>query len=184
MISSGGAFKITMDDYKYSNDYRYLIDIFTLERIQERALYWKNVAKSYIEEAGLDDQTTINYLCLSNMVCSYFSDINRLKEFHPIDTANRIKVISYEVFWFLRTSPVQIIGDISQKHIFLNQKIAVNVIVSEFFNKCKNKKDVKAHLALAEELLYCFKYRLYTSQSIEMAINSYLVGSGGFSNIH
>ena len=166
------------------DDYRNLIDVFGIERIQERASYWKDVAKSYIDQAGLSDHTRINTQSISSLVCSYFADIHRLKEFHPIETANRIKVIAYGVFWFLRTNPVQIAGNFSHEHVFINQKIAVNVIVSEFFHESKSPEDEASHLALAKELLYCFKYRLYTPQSIEMAICSYLVGSGEFSNIH
>ncbi len=168
------------------DDYKYLIgkDNYKLSRILERALYWKRMAESYIEGIGMKEQTIIDTICISNMVCCYFSDIIRLKEFHPVDTTNRIKVIAYGVFWFIRTGPIQLTDDVSNEQIFINQKIAVHVIMSEFFRDFQTPEDEEAHLNLAKELLYCFKYRFYTPQSIELAIYSYLVGAEAINIIH
>lgn len=158
-------------------DYRYVLDYYSLDYIEYRALYWRRMAEITIEQMGLKDKTFIDTRKMSNMICNYFADIIRLKEFHPIERTNTIKVFAYSTFWFLRTSPIQLTGVVSDEQLFINEKTAVNVLISEFFLEIDTSEDEEAHVNLAKEFLYFFKYRVYTSQTIEMIISSYLVGA-------
>ena len=41
----------------------------------------------------------------------YFADIQRLKDFHGIELANKNKIVAYEAHWILRRKPIQIVKE-------------------------------------------------------------------------
>jgi hypothetical protein len=101
-----------------------------------------------------------------------------LKEFHPIERANRIKIFAYSIYWFLRFSPVQLINEVDDKYLFINQKIVVDVYMAQFAKDIEELLDVNASSEYIEELYYFLKYRQYDAQTIEALIISFLTGAG------
>jgi hypothetical protein len=163
----------------YRKTYEFLLKYFTSEYIQKRYIFWRNLCRDIIEDKGLSDQVIINYDLLVSMVLNYFTDISRLKGFHEIKQVNRIKVYAYSFFWLLRTSPVQILGKTADRAAYINEKIVVSAISALFLRRGqKAVSDEKTLERFEEELLYHFKYRNYTAQSIEIMLASFYMGRG------
>ena len=154
-------------DYQYIvNDYDY-----TEEGICERGRYWYQNLSDYIKKAGLTGKVRINPLGLTLMILSYYADIIRLKDFHGIEIANREKVFAYSCYWLMRFKPVQLIGDVDQRQYFVNELFAAHFLVSEFLREDDRlRQNTEFVKRLMRELLYNFKYRKYTQQSIELML--------------
>jgi hypothetical protein len=163
----------------YKKNYDFLFKHYTREDINERYIFWRNVCEKVIEDMNLTESAVVNYDLLTSMVLNYFADMVRLKDFHEIKGAHRVKIYAYSVFWFLRVSPVQIIKPTICINPYINEKIATWLISSQFIRRNRKNildRDIISHYE--DAILYYFKYRIYTAQSIEMFITSFCVGSG------
>ncbi|MCL2883580.1 MAG: hypothetical protein FWF30_03835, partial [Coriobacteriia bacterium] len=84
---------------------------------------------------------------------------------------NREKVFAYSCYWLMRFKPVQLIGDVDQRQYFVNELFAAHFLVSEFLREDDRlRQNTEFVKRLMRELLYNFKYRKYTQQSIELML--------------
>lgn len=144
--------------------------------ILERASYWYQMAEKVIESLGLNGKAYINRRLLIHKLTNYFADIDRLKDFHAIERANKIKIFSYGVFWLLRNSPIQIKDEnVPGSKLFINETLAALVLIVEFLPE---KYSDKIRCCYLEDLRYFFKYRIYTAQTIESQVTALLMGAG------
>lgn len=164
-----------MSNRKKQNDYNYLLNYYDIDVLCNRLRYWGKKINIVIEQSGVEDKVFINTRILSYAICDYFADIVRIKEFHPIEKANIIKITAYSAYWFLRKHPVQIIGDVVDKNLYINEKIVVSAIISVVIGNVKIKNE-QCVLDFAEHLLYHFKYRNYNAQTIELMIDGFISG--------
>ena len=104
------------------------------------------------------------------MICSYFADTIRLKEFHGIAHTNKEKRIAYSLYWFLRCKPVQLLTGVPRFQLYVNEKIAAAIIFSEYFYNFKDSNSDEQINDLMKQFLYHFKYRHLDAQDIEMSL--------------
>lgn len=112
----------------------------------------------------------------------YFSDINRLKEFHEIKKINDIKRVAYESMWLLRRKPIQIISDRPEDDnaVFANERFVLSYLTHEML---KNRTDdiltIKAsnvYSSFVNSLYYHLKYRDCDAKVLELMILSFKAG--------
>ena len=138
-----------------------------------------NVIKSF----GLKDKLRMDKESFKNIILDYFTDIARLKDFQDIKRTNTDKIYGYELFWFLRRHPIQLLEEDPNLYD-INEKIALNVFLPRILAEaglpydCKNQsKEFQDRLKVFVDLLfYNMKYRAYTQQSLELMIEAFLCG--------
>ena len=121
----------------------------------------------------------INNFLLVHAVMDYFTDIARLKSFHPVDYVNKYKIIAYEVFWWLRRKPIQLIDKGEPDTVFINEKFAVSLILSVLdYDARDQSKDAQKYIdSFQDSLYYYFKFRHFTAQDIEMILLAFKAGT-------
>jgi hypothetical protein len=175
-----------MSEAGYIKDehYQFLLKYFPGTKIPNREEHlWADTIK-VIENLGLENKVTIDEESFHMFILDYFTDIARLKDFQGIERANVSKIYGYEIFWFLRRHPIQLLEGVPD-NFDINEKVAIGVflprILAEAGLPC-NKNDqgeaFRARLTgFVNLLFYNFKYRTYTQQSLEFAIDAFLCGS-------
>lgn len=169
-----------------STSYQYLIDTLGKEKLENRFLFLISSAKSFINDRNIHDYIYINKQILNNTVIDYFADIVRLKDFHNIDVANRIKIASYLSFWINRRKPLQILTETGPEIIGkkpyldnINEWFACFIITSVIFDTMKpieygveltGDKSIYRHHHFISTLAYNFTYRTVTPHSIELSL--------------
>ncbi len=161
---------------KKEPDYQYLLDKYT-KVMKERCDHLEQRAKEFIKNKGYLDCVILNHSMLNIMVIDYFADIDRLKEFHGIEHANKNKITAYTVYWWLRRRPLQVIVDKentienaeeNEKFVYINEEFAASLIMKDIFNidkeVIKNSKICKKYI---EHIFYYMKYRMIDAQAIE-----------------
>ena len=149
-----------------------------LNKFEKRyeALY--NQMYSYIEKSGYSNAVKINDIILGFMLVDYFTDIERLKEFHGVNHINSIKLISYTVYWLLRRKPIQIIK--SDKTLqYVNERFALALILEFLSSKDKQHIAIRTNAGLKafrELVFYFFKFRQFNAQDIELMITAFFAG--------
>lgn len=176
----------TKESQEYEIDYATILEYYTIEDLQERFGVWYSEAKKFIEKKGLSDCAKINCKRLGYAVCDYFADMIRMKQFHGIDHANLNKVYAYSSYWFLRRQPIQLVSDVEKDtDLYINELFIVNNLIAKVKWHCSHKEIIQKQslLELANLWLYNFKFRVYTAQSLEVAICSFFVANGNRSMI-
>lgn len=147
------------------------------ERIQDLLIK----AHAFLEKATQD--TSVFYISdrlVTHVVMDYFSDIARLKEFHSIERTNKFKILSYELYWWLKRKPIQLVGDCTEDLVFINEKFAISLVVDFFSNELLSIKPptgIQSINSFIDTLYYYFKYRHYTAQDIEIMLLAFKAGS-------
>ncbi len=130
----------------------------------------------------------LNSILLGNTVMDYYTDMVRIKEFHPIEFTNVYKSIGYMVYWFLKRKPIQIISDSKDVDVDINERFMVSYIINEFLNaKGKKNPDVKWSECWSripdkrknnffDNWVYFLTYRGYTAQTLELALMNFEMG--------
>lgn len=176
----------TKENQEGRMEYGFILDYYTMEDLQERFGVWYLDAKKFIEKKGLTDCVQINSRRLGYAVCDYFTDMIRMKEFHEIDHANLNKIYAYSAYWFLRRQPIQLISDLEQDmDLYINELFIVNNLVAKLKRHCSHRDVIQkqALLEMANLWFYNFKFRIFTAQSLEMAICSFFVANGSRSTL-
>lgn len=153
-------------DKEYTKNYEFLINHYgNSDIIKSRLLYWYRVCKDVIDLYQISEIAVINQDALIRMILSYFTDIVRVKEFHGIENINESKKYAFGIYWFLRFHPVQITDPKARDCCsFINERIALNVIVCEFLNG-KNMNSSKEYI---KHLFHHLKYRTYSARTLEL----------------
>lgn len=171
----------TKEGQGYEIEYDFILDYYTIEDLQERFGVWYSDAKKFIEKKGLTDCVQINSRRLGYAVCDYFADMIRMKEFHGIDHANLNKVYAYSSYWFLRRQPLQLVSNVEKDaDLYINELFIVNNLVAKMKWHCSHKDIIQKQtlLEMANLWFYNFKFRVFTAQSLEIAICSFFTANG------
>ena len=110
----------------------------------------------------------------------------RMKEFHGIDHANLNKVYAYSSYWFLRRQPIQLVSNVEKDtDLYINELFIVNNLVAKMKWHCSHKDIIQKQtlLEMANLWFYNFKFRVFTAQSLEMAIGSFFTANGNRSTV-
>ncbi len=149
-----------------------------LNKFEKRYEGLYNQMYSYIEKSGYSNAVKINDIILGFMLVDYFTDIERLKEFHGVNHINSIKLISYTVYWLLRRKPIQIIKS-DKKLQYVNERFALALILEFLSSKDKQHIAIRTNAGLKafrELLFYFFKFRQFNAQDIELMITAFFAG--------
>lgn len=161
-------------------NYQYLIEEYSKEIICRRYKFWYEQMLIFIKSAGLESNIRIDRRKLGYAILSYFADIFRLKEFHELDRTNLPKVYAYEAYWILRMSPLQLVNRVSDDLLWINEKFITTILISDIVARIdKENIDFAKYPVLkelAELIVYNFKYRVYTAQTLEMMLKAVSVG--------
>lgn len=163
-------------------DYKDIIGEFGEERIQERLVYFMDAIMTFVKEYNTEEEPKLylNVTVLRNMILDYFSDVLRLKSFHKITKINNIKRVSYEMQWFLREKPIQILSDDVEAQ-YANEKFAFQYIMHELvrgqLNRTLDEDSIKKTKAFAESLFYHLKFRDCDAKNLELMMIAYKAGS-------
>ena len=123
-----------------------------------------------------------NERIMLNVLLDYYADIFRLKEFHDIQYVRTEKIFAYTAAWIVKRTPQQFIHDTDEeKDIFVNERFAVFLLLNECllcgekrFVAKENKQKLDEYIDL---LLYYLKYRECNPQVLELAIESFKMGT-------
>ena len=172
----------TNDNQDYTIDYQIIFEHdYTMDDLQERFGIWYSEAKKFIEKKGLTDYAKINTKRLGYAVCDYFIDIIRMKEFHGIEHANLNKIYAYSSYWFLRRQPIQLVSAVkNDTDLYLNELFVVNNLIAKIKAHSLHSDIIQKQslLEMANLWFYNFKFRIFTPQSLEVAICSFFVANG------
>jgi hypothetical protein len=138
-----------------------------------------------LNKLGIKDKIRIDIESFKMMILDYFTDIARLKDFQDIEHTNVQKIYGYELYWFLRRHPIQIVQDFLQ-NFDINEKVAIALFLPKILKEAgidPTKMSVKIEYNFINLLFYNLKYRTYTQQSLELMIAAFFTGhqweSGG-----
>jgi len=174
-----------MSEAGYIKDkhYQFLLKYFPGNVISLRFQALWNDTDTVIKSYGLKGKFRIDNESFENIVLDYFTDIARLKDFQDIKRTNVDKIYGYELFWFLRRHPIQLLEDIPQ-FFDINEKVALGVFLPRILAEAGLPYEPKNQTAKFQKrlnkfidlLFYNFKYRTYTQQSLELMIEAFLSG--------
>jgi len=163
--------------------YKFLLKYFPANIISMRfKALWTDTVK-VVESYGLENNLHIDESSFQNVIIDYFTDTARLKDFQDIKRTNVDKIYGYELFWFLRRHPIQLIKDMPN-HFDINEKVALGVFIPRILAEAglpykpkDQSKEFQERLNIFINLLfYNIKYRSYTQQSLELVIEAFLCG--------
>lgn len=174
--------EVKTDDYReglskaIDEDYRYLLDHYTLDDIVNRLRYWLKRIEKVVDDCKLEEKVIINRTALYYFICDYFADIVRLKDFHPVENVNLKKILAYGSYWFLRKHPVNfVVEKVNNKDLYINEKIVIQSIFSSLIEDGKIPES-EIDIELLENFIYSLKYRVFTAQTIELFIDGIMRG--------
>ncbi|MCM1466577.1 MAG: hypothetical protein NC086_00405 [Alistipes sp.] len=167
------------------NTYQGLIGRVGKEHFEARFDELVKQIQVFLEEAKYDDSVQLNERILYHVLLDFYSDIERLKDFHGIVNVKTDKIIAYLLSWFIRRKPIQITEcSKDEKDIFVNERFACTLLINECLSD-KSIGEIDTRLddfkldyykRYVELLLYYFKYRAVNPQVIELVIESFKVG--------
>lgn len=164
----------------FYDSYEPVVSYFGKDKIEARiAELLSDVNKFLKTVPSYESKVKVNELLLLHVVMDYFTDIMRLEEFHPVALANKYKIVAYELFWWLRRKPIQIVDDGDTETAFVNEKFAVSFIIGLFDTDLRTDlKDAEKYVdSFYDSLYYYFKYRHFTAQDIEMVLLAFQAGT-------
>ncbi len=127
-----------------------------------------------VKVLGVEDRVRIDPNVLGKAVIDYIEDIVRLEQYEGI-IANTAKIYAYTTYWLLQRNAIMVIrGDASVDTMYINEKVCTAMLISKMQ---REKEIVHADNQYFVNLLYYnFKYRLYSPQTLELAIEGYFHG--------
>jgi len=169
--------------YIKDKHYQFLLNYFPGNIMSMRFQALWNDTETVIKSYGLKDKLRIDEESFENIILDYFTDIARLKDFQDIKRTNADKIYGYELFWFLRRHPIQLLEDMPQFYD-INEKVALGVFLPRILAESGLPYEPKKQTAEFQKrikkfidlLFYNFKYRTYTQQSLELMIEAFLCG--------
>ena len=175
-----------MSEAGYIKDehYKFLLKYFPANKIHIRfKSLWADTVK-VIENTEFENKLRIDEESFQMAIIDYFTDIARLKDFQDIKRTNVDKIYGYELFWFLRRHPIQLLDGIPD-NFDINEKVAIGVFLPRIlaeaglpYNNIEQSEEFRIRLKEFIDLLfYNLKHRNYTQQSLELVIEAFLCGS-------
>lgn len=160
---------------------RLVEEIVGKAEFEDRFKWMKDAAEDFLEQAGYAQNVACNDRILLHVLLDYYSDIQRLKDFHGIERVRTDKIFAYTIKWILRRKPLQFKNEsIEETDIFVNERFALFLMVDECVLKKVNKvlepEASKKFDEYIDYVLYYFKYRECNAQVIELMIESFKMG--------
>ena len=134
-----------------------------------------------MDARGLGEVAFVDEDLLHHAVMDYFADIQRLKDFHGIELANKNKIVAYEAHWILRRKPIQIVKERSNDADvwYLNEAFLTTLIAQECLSPYESEPlgdSIGMMRDYLDHLLYHLKYRNVDAQSLELVIDAFSTG--------
>ena len=167
---------------KHEYDYVNLVERFGEDKIKNRLTSIDECMSVFIKRMGYEEKCKISTGILYQAIIDYFADIDRLKEFHHIDSINYIKIHAYTSYWLLRRKPIQIIedDDTDPELAFVNENFVAFYIFTFLLgddSRVVIRQDrLQEYNEFTENIKYVFRYRAVTAQMIETILESYNAG--------
>ena len=162
-----------MENEKEKKSYEYLKEYYDPDVMKSRLIYWYRACQQVISDLGLERIVVINSDALLRATLCYFADIVRIRDFHDIELINESKRYAFGSFWFLRLHPVQIISsDAEDKAAYINERIVVRVIASEFLGKPMDKDTLERQKKFVQHLFHHLKYRAFNGRTLELTLDA------------
>lgn len=151
------------------------------QKVKDRIACLIELAEYLIESQELKEYIQVSDDLLSYAVLDYFTDIERLKQFHNIEKTQPVKVGAYTAYWISRRKPLQIIKNLgdnflddNKSPLWINEWFALNVLFSFSYNtevmlNCLIEEEKKYNEFL-DVLHYNLCYRQFTPQSLELTL--------------
>ena len=161
-------------------DYSDIISKVGINKIMERFTSILNIYKKFAIQADFVDGEDIilNERVLMHAILDYFTDITRLKNFHDIEQINQDKIIAYEVSWFLKRKPIQVLKYSNEALIYVNEKFLLGILANHLL---MDKKDEisknKIINSYCDMLFYYLKFRNCDAKVLEIIISSFKAGN-------
>jgi hypothetical protein len=162
-------------------NYDKVIDLIGEKRIEERLDAIKEVYIDFLDKTGYQngDDIILNERVLLHVILDYFTDITRLKEFHQIERVNKDKIFSYEISWFLKRKPIQVLKNDREELVYVNEKFILGILVNHLTEgKIDDFSGNNILVSFCDILLYYLKYRDCEPKVLEMLIMSFKAGNG------
>ncbi len=166
--------------------YDFLLEEFTEEKLKNRFIFivqkaelWINHCFRQLQLQNPENYLTVNHDLVGEIIVDYFTDIYRMKKFHPIKKSNAIKVASYTAYWVARKKPIQIkinqfSDDIIKKSwlIYINESFAMMLLFAMAFDQTKSPivNDLEKFNTFSDSLRYHLIYRTYSQQTFELTL--------------
>lgn len=161
--------------------YQTLIETVGKEKINEFMSFLQEQSEQFIQKASYKDSVVCNDRILFHALLDYYSDIERLKQFHHIENVRTNKVFAYVAYWIMRRKPLQFVGkDITETDIFVNERFAMFLVINECLlegvNYALGADGQKKFDEYLDFLLYYFKYRECSPQALELLVETFKIG--------
>ena len=102
-------------------------------RIVSRYIQVLRMIESFITMKKITQCVIIDTKMLKTAICDYFTDVARIKEFHPITLINDQKIYGYEAYWILRRKPIQVKVDFPGSE-YINELFVTGFLMALMFN--------------------------------------------------
>lgn len=169
-------------EHNWNNTYIQVLEEYGEEAFTSRLQLLLASAKDFIHNHKVTEYISIDFVALEDAVLDYYADIYRLKLFHNINRVNPFKVASYTAYWLAKRKPLHL-GTNPPDAILHNKPelrefnswFASHVAVFSVFDRNKpelvgiDEKRQTAHKVYSD-LSYFFTYRVFTPQTIELAL--------------
>lgn len=146
----------------------------------------KELDKSIEKQVGVHIDLELSEMLLKQALIDAFDDLMRLKEYHLTTDPNRLKEMSYIVFWLLRRKPITLVPEtiisnnklsdlLRVRLLFINESFCINLLLGATFpgpipreNCVLCVEEGKRQLNYFKKfLLYYLVYRADSPKSIE-----------------
>jgi hypothetical protein len=131
-----------------------------------------------LKKIDIADKVRIDIESFKMIILDYFTDIARLKDFQNIEHTNVQKIYGYELYWFLRRHPIQIVHNFP-RNFDINEKVAIALFLPKILKEAgidPAKPSGKTGRNFINLLFYNLKYRTYTQQSLELMFDAFSSG--------
>ena len=161
--------------------YDKLVEEIGEDIIKNRLMQLQYEMQEFLSSNGLTDKVFIQEMALNHAVMDYFSDIQRLREYHEIEHANEIKIKAYETYWLLKRKPLQLKEQLEDdKWLYVNEKFLLTRLVSfmlgEKINIPLNGEKKTVLMNFFDTLYYYLKFRKADAQSLELMLLGFMAG--------
>lgn len=162
-------------------EYDELVEKVGEEKIKNRLLQITQEMNEFLSGNKLNDIAYVNHIALTHAVMDYFSDVQRLKEYHHISHINEFKIKAYETFWLLQRKPIQLKKQLEDDtYLYVNEKFLLvrltSFMLQDDINIPLMEEKKKAFQNYLDTLYYYLKFRKCDAQSIELMLLAFQAG--------
>jgi hypothetical protein len=165
-----------MEIPKFYPDYKKLYEKYK-EKIKDRITVHYISFDKYISRQRLKSDTVyLPVTLLYEAIINYYADIERYKHFHEIDRVDRIKIASYETYWFIKMRPIQVKTvpkNNAYKYTLINEYYCANMILGRLYDARRPlilEDGLSNWMRFYEQLMYTLHFRIITPQTLELAL--------------